>query len=118
MISEERFTIPSFVEFWPTAMSIREAYKFSAKLNDADLLAENKKIYVDYKKYIFAHQDAIMAREELPEEALAFVASLIEKAPSTPASRAAVIYQALRDSWLIDLYNEIAMYINETTEEA
>ena len=47
MISEERFTIPSFVEFWPTAMSIREAYKFSDKLNDADLLAENKKIYVD-----------------------------------------------------------------------
>lgn len=108
--------------FEHTWMEMRQEYVnlgFNDKISDEEMIAEFKYIAQQLRKYKFSKQDQIVSHDTL-EEMAAEVERLIGKAPEYGDSRKEIVYNFMRDHWLVNMYNTLmraAMMEDEEDED-
>lgn len=109
------FRTPSVLDMWPVMLKLYESLGFSDTLTDAQRIDEFCYIVEQYRKYIFSKQAIITKNPNDFEAMLAKVEDLIAKAPEPKRTddRKVIVYYSLRDGWLTNLYNTIALIIDE-----
>lgn len=101
---ERAFQVPGFVELWPYIQSKYQEMGFKDHLTDREMIQEYKYISEQYRKFIFKRQDAIMAIADNPELVMDLVSDQISKLTESPTERKQLVYSAIRDEWLVSLY--------------
>lgn len=106
-------------DFETTWMEVNQEYDalgFRDDIDDATRISEYKYIAQQLRKYKFSKQDAIMSHDDV-EGMAAEVAALIAKAREYGDSRKEVVYNFMRDHWLINLYNTLARLLTVDDDE-
>lgn len=116
------FVDGSFEQQW---MEIRQEYDalgFRDDITDEEMIGEFKYVAQQLRKYKFSKQDQVLGADSL-EDMLAVVDDLLGKAPEYGGTRKEIVYNFLRDHWLILLHNFIVrlmggdMYESDVYEE-
>jgi len=114
---ESMFLMPTLYKMWPDIQTRYMQMGFKDNLSDSEMIAEYTYILEQYRKYISSHQKEILSNRDDLEKMLEVVEVLIEKAPEKDMERKILVYNTLRDDWLIDLYNVIVMGIADREED-
>ena len=114
---ESMFLMPTLYKMWPDIQTRYMQMGFKDNLSDSEMIAEYTYILEQYRKYISSHQKEILSHRDDLEKMLEVVEVLIEKAPEKDMERKILVYNTLRDDWLIDLYNVIVMGIADREED-
>lgn len=122
---EEPFKVPDLAQLWPemlrhhTDMGFRIPLTDDEKggvLTDNEMIQEFQWIYGQYKKYIGTKKKAWLAMKgELPK-LIDTIKDTLEKESVTPKNRSELIYQTMRNQWLLNAWNHYAFVI-EMLEE-
>jgi hypothetical protein len=113
------FQDDAFEQTWMDIMQEYQNLGFRDQITDEEMIAEFKYIAQQLRKYKFSKQDQIVNHDTM-EEMLAEVEELIGKAPEYGNTRKDIVYNFLRDHWLIAMYNvfQQALNMNEEDEDA
>jgi len=98
------FQDEAFEHTWMEMLQEYDALGFHDRISDEEMISEFKYIAQQLRKYKFSKQDQIVSHDTLGEMA-AEVEKLIGKAPEYGDSRKEIVYNFLRDHWLINMYN-------------
>jgi len=101
------FQDQAFENTWADMKHEYETLGFRDNISDEIMIAEFKYIAQQLRKYKFSKQDQIVNKESV-EDMMHEVESLIGKASEYGNTRAEIVYNFLRDHWLIDMYNALA----------
>lgn len=110
MVIDKEILVNTFFQdeaFEATWMEMRQEYDtlgFRDKITDEEMIGEFKYIAQQLRKYKFSKQDQILGHDTV-EEMAREVESLIGKAPEYGDTRKEIVYNFLRDHWLINVYN-------------
>lgn len=110
------FQDDSFEQTWMEMKAEYEALGFNDEISDEQMIAEFKYIAQQLRKYKFSKQDQIVGHDTLQEMADE-VESLIGKAPEYGDKRPEIVYNFMRDHWLVNMYNSMAQAILSLNEE-
>lgn len=110
---QDNFAVYTFGDCYFRLRALWDQYSFSDNLSDTEMIAELRKVYTDFKRYVFSKEKAIMKHEGNLDAMLQTVTELRAKASDEADSRAALLYNALRDEWL----NQVSMAITDTMSE-
>lgn len=106
-------------DFEQTWMAIKQEYEvlgFRDDISDEEMISEFKYIAQQLRKYKFSKQNQIVAHDSYDDMAKE-VASLIGRAAEYGDSRKEIVYNFLRDHWLIGMYNTLMQASNYDIEE-
>jgi len=98
------FQDEAFEQTWMEMKQEYDTLGFHDEISDDEMIGEFKYIAQQLRKYKFSKQDQILSHDSL-EEMAAEVEALIGKAPEYGDSRKEIVYNFLRDRWLINMYN-------------
>lgn len=116
-IVEEPFNVPDLAIVWSKILELHREMGFDLPLKDKDkgtplsdneMISEFQWIYGQYKKYIGTKKTGLLSYKYDLDSMLANLSDLMEKSSETPADRPTIIYQSLRNQWLMDTWNHIA----------
>lgn len=117
---EDPFNVPDLAMLWPDILRIHSEMGFAipltdqtrgTQLSDNDMIKEFQWIYGQYKKYIGTRRNGLLAlKSDLPKMARS-IQDLINKDSETPTDRPTLIYQCLRNEWLVRTWNHIEWMI-------
>ena len=111
------FRLPDFFEMW---VVINDYYEnqlaFKDEISDSERIAEYKWITQQYRKYVSKQKDVIMGHDSY-DEMSAEIEDMISKASEYGDSRKELVYNILRDTWLLSTYRMIEYYKNGYDEE-
>lgn len=116
-ILEGSFRLTDFRSMFDIINGTYEALKFHDELTDNERIDEYKYITQQLRKYISGRQDTIMACGSDLQRMLVTVESWLSDAPEYGDDRKTLVYNFLRDSWLLELYNRIKFTMDNRTEE-
>lgn len=123
---EEPFKVPDLAELWPEILRAHEDMGFripltnkekGGQLTDNEMLREFQWIYSQYCKYIGTKRAPLLAMRGDLAKMLANVEDLIAKSSETPKDRTCLVYQKLRNDWLLKVWNHVAWIIEQQMEE-
>lgn len=120
IIEQAFFQDEAFEQTWIEMKQEYETLGFRDKLTDEELIAEFKYIAQQLRKYKFSKQDQILNHDSV-EEMVAEIAELIGRAPEYGNSRKEIVYNFMRDHWLVNMHNTLyraAMTNDEEDEDA
>ena len=124
-IVEEPFNVPDLADVWSKILELHREMGFQIPLTDKDkgtilsdneMIAEFQWIYGQYKKYIGTKRTGLLSCKYNLDEMLLNIKDLMEKSSETPVDRPTIIYQSMRNQWLIDTWNHIAWLKEQITE--
>jgi len=101
------FQDQAFENTWSDIKHEYETLGFRDNISDEMMIAEFKYIAQQLRKYKFSKQDQIVNKESV-EDMMHEVETLIGKASEYGSTRPEIVYNFLRDHWLIDMYNALA----------
>ena len=104
MMTNALFADLSFDQTWMEIMSEYNRLGFHDKISDEEMIDEFKYIAQQMRKYKFSKQDFIMVNDTYEGMAEA-VATLIGSAPEYGKTRKEIVYNFLRDQWLVNLHS-------------
>lgn len=110
------FQDDAFEQTWMEMKAEYEALGFNDEITDEEMISEFKYIAQQLRKYKFSKQDQIVGHDTLQEMADE-VESLIGKAPEYGNTRPEIVYNFMRDHWLVNMYNSMAQAILSLDEE-
>lgn len=122
---EEPFKVPDLAELWPEILACHRNMGFSIPLTDKEkggLLTDNEMvsefqwIYGQYKKYIGTKKIPWLSMRDDLDRLLANIKDTIAKDSETPEDRTKLIYQTMRNEWLLKTWNHYA-WLKEQLEE-
>lgn len=115
LIIEAFFQDEAFEATWMEMKQEYETLGFHDEITDEEMISEFKYIAQQLRKYKFSKQDQIISHDTLDDMA-AEVEMLIGKAPEYGDNRKEIVYNFMRDHWLINMYNTM-MRASQMMEE-
>ena len=115
-IRQAFFQDPGFEQTWMDMKQEYETLGFRDKITDDEIIAEFKYIAQQLRKYKFSKQDQILSHDSI-DEMIDEIRELIGKAPEYGDTRKEIVYNFLRDHWLINMHNALVQVIQMTDEE-
>lgn len=118
IIEQAFFQDEAFEQTWIEMKQEYETLGFRDKLTDEELIAEFKYIAQQLRKYKFSKQDQILNHDSV-EEMVAEIGELIGRAPEYGNSRKEIVYNFMRDHWLVNMHNTLyrAVMMNDEEDE-
>lgn len=113
---QDNFAVYTFTDCYFRLRALWDQYSFTDHLSDEEMIAELRKVYTDFKRYIFSKESAVMKHEHNLSSMLEVVMQLQSKTSDKAETRAELLYNALRDEWLNQLHGAIVDTMN-TDEE-
>ena len=106
------FHLPGFYDMW---YSIQERYEnmgFQDDIPDDVRIKEYKWITQQLRKYISRQENIVLGHDSI-DDMIEEVKELIGKAPEYGSSRQEIVYNIMRDSWLIEIYRGLQILQSE-----
>lgn len=116
IIEQAFFQDNAFEQTWMEMKQEYETLGFHDQITDEEMIIEFKYIAQQLRKYKFSKQDQILAHDSI-EDMLAEVENLIGKAPEYGDTRKEIVYNFLRDHWLVNMYNTMVQVMQMNDEE-
>lgn len=116
IIQQAFFQDEAFEQTWIEMLQEYSTLGFKDQISDETMIAEFKYIAQQLRKYKFSKQDQILSKDTV-EEMVAEIEALIGKAPEYGDSRKEIVYNFLRDHWLINMYNTLARVVQIDEED-
>lgn len=122
MVLDKEIIINAFFQdnaFEQTWMEMKQQYEqlgFHDDITDEQMISEFKYIAQQLRKYKFSKQDQIVGKDTV-EEMVAEIEALIGKAPEYGSTRPEIVYNFMRDHWLVGMLNILAQAIQMNDEE-
>ena len=113
---EALFNMPSFYDMFITLNAKYHEFQFTDNISDSERISEYTWITQQYRKYITRQQDVILKHNKR-SDMLREIADMISKANEYGTSRKEIIYNALRDEFLVGIYHIIELYVAEDEDE-
>lgn len=110
------FRDEDFEQTWMECKQEYETLGFRDNIADDDMIAEFKYIAQQLRKYKFSKQNQVVNHDSA-EEMLAEVERLIGSATEYGDTRSQIVYNFMRDHWLINMYNALQRVIAFNPEE-
>ena len=114
---QDNFAVYTFTDCYFRLRALWDQYSFTDQLPDEEMIAELRKVYTDFKRYIFSKESVVMKHEHNLSNMLEAVMQLQSKTSDKAETRAELLYNALRDEWLNQLHMAIVDTMNEEVEE-
>ena len=111
------FSMNSFSSTWATIDQVYKQHGMGDGLSDEDRIAEYTYINQQLRKYISGSESAVMSHGADLDAMKAEVEMFISNAPEYADSRRQLMYNFVRDIWLLDLYTGIMWLIGGDSEE-
>ena len=113
-VLERAFFMPNLIGYWP---DIQQRYKmmgFTDQLTDKEKIEEYDYITKQLNKYLSAHHDEVLSKCDSDlSMMLGVIKNLLDKAPTVTKDRKSLVYMAMRDDWLIGMYNLLEGMISQ-----
>ena len=116
LIIQAFFQDEAFEQTWGEIKQEYEYLGFRDSITDETMISEFKYIAQQLRKYKFSKQDQVLANDSF-EDMAREVENLIGKASEYGNSRAEIVYNFLRDHWLIGMYNTLMRAAQMEDEE-
>ena len=113
----DNFAVYTFTDCYFRLRALWDLYSFTDQLSDAEMIAELRKVYTDFKRYIFSKESVVMKHKHNLSAMLETVMELQAKTSDKATDRAELMYNSLRDEWLNQLHSAIVDTMNEEAEE-
>lgn len=116
LVQQAFFQDDSFEQTW---MEIKQQYDilgFRDDISDQEMISEFKYIAQQLRKYKFTKQDQIIRHDTYIDMANE-IESLIGKAAEYGDDRKEIVYNFMRDHWLIGMYNTLMRAADMEDEE-
>ena len=110
------FHMRGFSEMFPIINQYYEQYKLGTDMTDDEKISEYTYVNEQLRKFAFKNQDRIMSHGSNLDDMLAEVEAMVESAGEYSNTRKGLMYNFIRDAWLLELHNAI-MYLIDTKEE-
>ena len=113
------FRLKSFEDLWFDIKQTYENMGFTDRIPDTEKIEEYTYISKQFRKYVSTKQDIVLAKDTVSDMALV-VEDLISKADEYAATRKELVYNVLRDHWLLWVYESflhLANFEDEDEEE-
>ena len=104
---EGAFQMRSFRDMWSIIDQTYEQLKLGGELSDEERIAEYRYINEQLRKYIGSKHDQVVDHGADLDGMTAEVVELVSKGSEYDGERKTLVYNFLRDQWLIELYNAI-----------
>lgn len=101
---------------WESIQAEYTRLGFTDQLSDKEKIEEYQWIATQVNRYISKHQNEIESGKTV-EDTLERIEALISKSQDCNKDRKSLIYQSLRDSWLIEIYNLVNQFEIPEEEE-
>ena len=111
------FSMNSFSTTWATIDQIYSQHNMGEHMSDEDRIAEYTYINQQLRKYISGAENTVMSHGGDLGGMKSEVEALISSAPEYADTRKQLMYNFVRDVWLLDLYSGIMWLINGNDEE-
>jgi len=120
LVIQAFFRDEAFEQTWIDMKQMYNNLGFQDPITDEMMIAEFKYIAQQLRKYKFSKQDQILDCDSY-EEMADVVEHLIGKAPEYGDNRKEIVYNFMRDHWLINMFNALVqiaeMQGNEEDED-
>jgi hypothetical protein len=113
---DSMFVAPSFYEMYVHLNSKYKELDFTDEISDSERIAEYKWIAGQFNKYI-SKQQSVILQHGTREKMMLEVESLIEKTQEYGDTRKAIVYNIVRDDWLHNFYELLAVYDSGEDED-
>jgi len=113
---QQVFNMPSFSMAWDTIDQMYRGKKLGEDMTDDERVAEYANVNQQLRKYISSRQEQVMRHQSNFPAMLDEVAAIIAKADEYAPTRQQLMYNFMRDSWLIGLYNAILTVMMDDIE--
>ena len=113
----ESFKMKGFNEMFSIIDQYYEQYKLGISLNDEERIKEYQYVNEQLRKFVFRSQDAILDHGSGLEGMQTEVATMLARSPEYADDRKKLIYNFMRDAWLVEIYNIIGYLIESAGEE-
>ena len=110
------FQMKDFDQMYDVIHSEYKTKELGKNLSDEDRIAEYQWITQQLRKYMSSKQNQILDHGSDLDGMLAEVANLIGAASEYNSTRQGLIYNFLRDSWLLEVWNGISYLIEQVNE--
>ena len=123
---EEPFKVPDLAQMWPDILRCHKEMGFQFPLTDKEkgtvltdneMVSEFQWIYGQYRKYIGTKKGPWLELRGDLGKMLANIKAAIEKDSETPADRTTLVYQTMRNQWLVNTWNHIAWVLEQLGED-
>lgn len=105
-IFDQTFQTPDLATMWPELSGWYKGLGFTDPISDADRIEEFSWIMTQIRKYIGKKHDVLYeAKNKGPMYLEAEIEDSIAKAKETAEDRKHLVYNMIRDEWLINLLN-------------
>ena len=111
------FMMKDFRSMWDIIYNEYETKHLDTWMYDDDMLKEFQYINQQLRKYISSHQDQIMDHGSDFEAMLKEIEELLGTASEYADNRKELIYNFLRDQWLVELHDGIVWLMENADEE-
>lgn len=115
---EGSFALTDFRSMFDIINNVYESLKFHDNITDSERISEYKYITQQLRKYISGRYDTIAACGSDLNMMLATVERWLADAPEYGDDRKNLVYNFLRDQWLIETYNNIKWLMDKRAEES
>jgi hypothetical protein len=115
---EGSFALTDFRSMFDIINNVYESLKFRDNITDSERISEYKYITQQLRKYISGRYDTIAACGSDLNMMLSTVERWLSDAPEYGDDRKNLVYNFLRDQWLIETYNNIKWLMDKRAEES
>lgn len=110
------FHMRDFESMWLQLNAEYELLGIGVDMTDVERIAEYTSITKQLRKYMSTKQDQVLGHDSI-EDMMEEVEQLISKAPEYGENRPTLVYNFMRDKWLVELYTMLANMLEEMTED-
>lgn len=110
------FHMKGFSEMFAIIDQYYEQYKLGALLTDEERIKEYQYVNEQLRKFVFKSQDTILGHGSDLDSMQEEVATMLSRSPEYADDRKKLVYNFMRDAWLVEVYNIIG-YLMENSEE-
>lgn len=111
------FQPKDFQAMWFTLNSKYQALGFHDNIADSIRINEYKYIVQQLRKYMTGKKDTILHDCSTPEEMVDVINHLIGNGSEYADERKEVVYNFIRDDWLMEIRGYVATFIYQATED-
>lgn len=115
---ESAMMIPTFVSLWPEIDQFYKKLNFQDVLPDRERIEEYKYISNQLAKFVGTHFEEFLSYEDDLTKLLEVIRQQIATPDSTvPNERKKIVYLAMRDEWLNQMWNVVYMLREQLVDE-
>ena len=111
------FEMKAFSEMFPIIGQYYKKYELGEDMTDDEKIAEYQYVNEQLRKFAFKNQDAILDYGSDLEGMLGEAKAMLERGGEYAGTRKQLMYNFMRDAWLIELCNIVSWIIDNANEE-